>query len=271
MKKLHRNLLPAVAAGAVLCLLACEADKPLQKIAKKPQVGTPIPAPAIPEEPKEVAPTVAEPPAPPASFDELMARARASKKADEAIETYLEAAQAKPESASPHIAIAGLLIGQKEAKLAKKHAELAVELEPGRSRAWNTLGRAELAAGKLAAAEKAFVEAARLSEGNIYAWNNLGLTRIRQKRYAEAVEALEKATSSKSVRAYMFNNLGLALERLDRVDEALTAYKSGLALGSGVAGQNFVRLERELDLEEEAAVAPPPPASPTETHEPSES
>jgi tetratricopeptide (TPR) repeat protein len=272
MNKLNRTLLPAVAAGAVLCLLACEADKPLEKVAKKPAVTA-----AVPEAPAPTAlPDPAEPPEGPApapkpeSYDELMARARASKKPDEAIEIYLEAAQARPESARPHIAVAALLIGQGEAKLAHKHARVAVELEPKRSRCWNTLGRAELAGGKLAAAEKAFLEATRLSEGNIYAWNNLGLTRIKQKKYEAAVEALEKATAGKGVRAYMFNNLGLALERQDRVDEALEAYKSGLALGSGAAGQNFVRLERELQREEETAVAPPPPA-PAKATPPSES
>ena len=271
MKKLNRTLLPAVAAGAVLCLLACEADKPLEKIAKKPAVTAPAPeVPAALPEPEEPPPEAVAPAPKPESYDELMARARASKKPDEAIEIYLEAAQARPDSASPHIAVAALLIGQKEVTLAHKHARLAVELEPKRSRAWNTLGRAELAAGKLNPAERAFLEATRLSEGNIYAWNNLGLTRIRQKKHEGAVEALEKATAGKGARAYMFNNLGLALERQDRVDEALEAYKSGLALGSGVAGQNFVRLERELQREEETAVAPPPPA-PTKVTPPSES
>ena len=127
-----------------------------------------------------------------------------------------------------------------------------MKLQPELSRTWNTLGRVELMRGKLAAAERAFLLATRRNPGNVYAWNNLGLTRIRRQRYTEAVDALQEAAGGEKPRAYMFNNLGIALERLDRVDEAMEAYKSGLALGSGVAGQNFVRLERELELQETA-------------------
>lgn len=276
----------AVALGAVLALVAaCDGDrkvKPssgiqkIQKFQKTQKAQKEVafeelslpPAPAPPAQPEAA---VVEKPL---TFAQLMQKAKkqiGDKQTIDAIETYLEAAKLDPKSARPHVEISCQMIRQREAKLARKHAELAVKLEPARSRAWNTLGRVELMEGKLAAAAKAFIEATKRHEKNIYAWNNLGLVRIKQHKYANAVEALEKATAGDKPKAYMFNNLGIALERLDRIDEALVAYKSGLALGSGVAGQNFVRLEKDLDIEETAELDTEASDREKDTEEPSES
>ena len=158
------------------------------------------------------------------------------------------------------------MIPRGEAAGARLHAQQAVELKPGWSRAWNTLGRVELLDGALERAAEAFEKATKHNASNLFAWNNLGLVRIRQGEWTLAAEALKRATSGKGARGYMFNNLGIALERLDEVEGALVAYKEGLARGSGVAGQNFVRLEKELDLDETAQSDHPAP-----TDKPSES
>ncbi len=79
---------------------------------------------------------------------------------------------------------------------------------------------------------------------------------IKQKQYEKAIEVLKRATQGDKAKAFMYNNLGIALERLDRVEEALASYKSGLLKGSGIAGQNFVRLERKLTVEQTAQNAP---------------
>lgn len=270
------NRMSAVALGVALALgAACNVDE--QKVTSKPKVtkSTVVAQPQTPppvEVPAPEPPPVVEP-EPALSFDEHMAEGRElARKGQivEAIDNYLAAAKVEPEKPGPRIALADLFIRQREPKLAREHAELAVKLAPKLSRAWNTLGRVELAEGKLPAAENAFVEATQRNESNIYAWNNLGLVRIKRHNYAEAVEALERATAGEKPEAYMLNNLGIALERLGVVDEALAAYKRGLGLGSGVAGQNFVRLERELELEETAEhiptvepTIPPTPAPPS--------
>ena len=75
----------------------------------------------------------------------------------------------------------------------------------------------------------------------------------KQGEWTLAAEALKRATAGRNAKAYMYNNLGIALERLDEVEEALAAYREGLSRGSGVAGQNFVRLEKELGLDETAS------------------
>jgi tetratricopeptide (TPR) repeat protein len=191
----------------------------------------------------------------PLSFDDLLDKADELVVAGEteaAIEAYEAAAERDPKSAVPQVEIARILIQRNELADARQAAELAVELSPSWSTAWNTLGRVELVARRLDDAAEAFAQATDKNAANIYAWNNLGLVRIMQRRFDEAAEALEEATRSDNTVAYMFNNLGTAYEQLGRDVEALVAYKRGLALGSSLAGKNFVRLERKQDLQKTA-------------------
>ncbi len=123
----------------------------------------------------------------------------------------------------------------------------------------------ELLDGQLRRAATAFTEASKLNPNNVFAHNNLGLVRIKQRKYEAAAKALKLATEGRGATPYMYNNLGIALERLDEVEDALTAYKEGLSRGSGVAGQNFVRLEKTLDLEETAQSPEAKPEDPSES------
>lgn len=258
MTKRNAVTTQAISWALPLLLIACtestpESDAPSVEPVVARSVA-PASSPVIaPPQPKPTAPPPSEPAAPPPrkptpTYAGAMKQAAALRERGDsagAIELYLEAAEIQPQQWRPLVAAARLLIEGKVLPRARELAERAVKVASGSSSAWNTLGRVELLTGKLAAAERAFEKAAEHNESNIWAWNNLGLTRIKRQRYDEAVEALERATESDNATAYMFNNLGIAYERATRVQEALTAYKTGLEKGSGIAGQNFVRLERE--------------------------
>jgi tetratricopeptide (TPR) repeat protein len=279
MKKNSRYALAVVTAVLLAVFLTVSACKDTKPAPAKKTATTQPPAPPPPaaaaameapaSEPEETPDSKRASPNPFETIDQALAAAKelsGKKQIDKAIDIYLLASGMDETDARPHVEIAALMIPRREAAGARLHAQKAVELKPEWSRAWNTLGRVELLDGALDRAAEAFSEATKHNADNIFAWNNLGLVRIKQGEWTLAVEALKRATSGKGVRGYMFNNLGIALERLDEVDDALVAYREGLARGSGVAGQNFVRLEKELDLDETARSDHPDPAD-----EPSES
>src|SRR5712691_10946394 len=54
-------------------------------------------------------------------------------------------------------------------------------------------GQALLASGRIAEAEKAFLEATRAEPDSVVAWSSLGQARYQAKRWEEALEAFERA------------------------------------------------------------------------------
>ncbi len=130
-----------------------------------------------------------------------------------------------------------------ELNRALKLAKIAVQRSPGRSSAWNTLGRAQLRVGQRKSAVTSFEKAADLNPSSSWALNNLGLALIYEGRYEDAVDALEEATNMESVEPYMWNNLGMAYEHLDRLDEARDAYKQAKAMDHSGATENLARLQ----------------------------
>jgi tetratricopeptide (TPR) repeat protein len=204
-----------------------------------------------------VAPVVVEKPAAPTQFAAggsrgngefdtalLQGRALAAKgDRDGAVAMFEAAIKLDKKRAEPHVELARIYIDESQRGLAIAAAKKATKLAPLSSQAWNTQGRAELAAFNYDDAIEAFSRACELDQNNIWAWNNLGYTELQLKKYDEAVEHLTEATSRKGATGYMYNNLGTALEQLGRFDEARLAFDSGGKLGSKEAASSRKRLE----------------------------
>ncbi len=182
----------------------------------------------------------------PTKFDELLSEGKklvAAAKYGDAKIMFDAAMKLEKKNATVHVEMARMYISMNERGLAVASANKAVKLAPLSTQAWNTKGRAELAAHKYEEAIEAFSKAVEIDETNVFAWNNLGYTELLLKRYADAVSHLEEATSRKGATGYMFNNLGAALEQLDNLDDARVAYESGGKLGSKEAASSRKRLE----------------------------
>lgn len=197
---------------------------------------TPLPKPAP-------APIVIEAPPivkAPTQYGEAMEDAKAALAKGDSVharELLASAVLLDKKQADPHVELARIAIAAKEKALAVKEARLAVKLAPASSRAWNTLGRAELARWQYQGAHDAFSKAAELDPDSAWAWNNLGYTELSFKSYRAAADALEVAVQKTGATGYMWNNLGTAYEQLDLIDEARDAFDRAGKLGSkeGVA------------------------------------
>ena len=229
-------------------LAACGGDDgvatdPMSFMPKLPTVEAPVVA-----EAPVVTPVVApvEKPAAPTQFDDALTQGRAlvSKgDRDGAIAMFEAAIKLDKKRAEPHVELARIYIDEGQRGLAIAAAKKGTKLAPLSTQAWNTQGRAELAAFNYDNAIEAFSRACELDQNNIWAWNNLGYTELQLKKYDEAVEHLTEATSRKGATGYMYNNLGTALEQLGRFDEARLAFDSGGKLGSKEASSSRKRLE----------------------------
>jgi tetratricopeptide (TPR) repeat protein len=245
MKVQFRSILFAL----VLPAAACGGDRETPTVVSSPTDFLPKPvtpgdaveAPEVVETPK-----VVEALQMPTKYDELVALGKeltAKGQFGDAKEMFLAAIKLEKKKAEPHIEMARMYIEMKEKGLAVASANKAIKLAPLSSQAWNTKGRAELAAHNYDKAIEAFTESVELNSDNVFAWNNLGYTELLLKRYEDAATHLIEATSRKDAAGYMFNNLGTALEHLDRLDEARLAYEAGGKLGSKEATASRKRLE----------------------------
>lgn len=77
-------------------------------------------------------------------------------------------------------------------------------------RTWNGLGFAEDSLGNWAAAEAAYLTAARLNASEVGPLNNLGMSYIRQDRYSDAIEVLQRGLKIDNRSQIMRLNLRLA-------------------------------------------------------------
>jgi Flp pilus assembly protein TadD len=206
--------------GAFLAAAGCEDSQPRQREAPIVKM----------ELPRIEAPKVIEPATPEVKVAPPVA----------AVEEGRDDEELKPGEA---IDEARQAMGEGQLDRSLKRARVAVTKAPGRSAAWNTLGRVQLARGERKDARASFEKAVELNPKSSWAQNNLGLTLIYQGQYEDAVEALESATELEPVESYMWNNLGMAYEHLDRLEEARDAYLKAADLDSGRAKDNLARLE----------------------------
>jgi len=234
-----------------LALSACNSDE--RTVPPAPQVTTnPVPAPVVipaatVEDVQPLAPVAVEAPKPiPTKYSEAMEDGKAAvAKGDTAyaLELFGAAAKLDRKQADPQIELARVYLDTKDKGHAIAAATKATKLAPKSSRAWNTLGRAELARWSYQGASDAFKKAAELDPDNAWAWNNLGFTELSFHSYQAAADALVVATSKANATGYMWNNLGTAYEHLDLLDEARDAFERGGKLGSKEAIASRKRLE----------------------------
>jgi tetratricopeptide (TPR) repeat protein len=176
---------------------------------------------------------------------------------EELLDSLTLAAERKQDDVKLRIKLARALYDAGKYGEARKHAEIAVEVEPESGAAWYMMGRIEMAARDLDAAIAAFQQSVEADPENSYAWNNLGYSLIEQQKWDEAAAALENATGGAKPTDYMWNNLGMAYEHLDRIREARAAYRQAAELGSTKGQANLDRLEGVTSLVP-AAVEPEP-------------
>jgi tetratricopeptide (TPR) repeat protein len=233
---------------ALLVASGCGSDRevavdPMSLMPRMPVVAATEP---VPSTTVTVSPVAEATPLMPTQFDDALTqgRALAAKGEHDGAKAMFEAAiKLDKHRAEPHIELARLYIAQNERGLAIAQAKKATKLAPLSSQAWNTQGRASLAAFDYDAAIEAFSKSVELDHDNVWAWNNLGYCEIQLKKYDEAVEHLTEATSRKGAAGFMYNNLGTALEQLGKLDEARLAFDAGGKLGSHEALSSRKRLE----------------------------
>lgn len=170
------------------------------------------------------------------------------------IETAPPAAVAEQVEPSPSQLVkdARAALAEGDPERALSLARTAVFEAPGRSAAWNTLGRAQLRLGQRRAALDSFEQAVECNPSSAWAQNNYGLALVYDGRYEEAIAALEEATDLQPEVGLMWNNLGMAYEHVDRIEEARFAYRHAMSLDHAGAAQNFVRIEGVRSLKRTA-------------------
>ncbi|MEE9218827.1 MAG: tetratricopeptide repeat protein [Acidobacteriota bacterium] len=114
-------------------------------------------------------------------------------RAEEALESYLEAARLDPDDAEVHHNLCLYYNQREQYAEALQSGRKAVELNPLNSDSFNNLGRAALKLGEFEEARSALRKALEIDPTSMSAHYNLSLVLAEQARVAEAVEELEFA------------------------------------------------------------------------------
>lgn len=127
----------------------------------------------------------------------------------------------------------------------------AVERYPTEGAYHHSLGAARLRVGDLAAAEQAFVTAARLDADLPRVDFNLGLVYTKLGRYAEAIAAYERAIERDAADVKSLANLGVLYERVGDPDRAARTYTKALTIDPNLAliRRNLARLAVPRSIE----------------------
>ena len=126
---------------------------------------------------------------------------------------------------------------QREFDAARQLFEKAVAADPNDRFAWNNLGRALGALGRLDEARRAYQKQIQVNPLDAYAYNNLGLIYERQGNWGQAVESLRKQLQVHRGDQYATVNLPRALIHERRWKEAQDAALSALQAQPGSTEQ----------------------------------
>jgi TonB family protein len=126
---------------------------------------------------------------------------------------------------------------QREFDAARRLFERAVEADPNDRFAWNNLGRALAALGRLDEALRAYRKQIEVNPLDAYAYNNLGLIYERQGNWAQAAESLRKQLQVHRGDRNATLNLPRALIHERRWKEAQDAALNALQTQPGSAAQ----------------------------------
>ena len=115
----------------------------------------------------------------------------------------------------------GVLAQQnREYAAARQLFEKAIADNPNDRSAWNNLGRALAALGKLEEAQQAYRKQVEINPSDQYAYNNLGLVQERLGNWAQAIDSLKKELQVHPGDTYATSNLPVALIHMKRWAEA---------------------------------------------------
>jgi len=131
--------------------------------------------------------------------------------------------------------------GQHDA--AREEAERLVTLAPTDAAAWNALGVALRASGKLNAATAAYARAIEIKSDRPHFFSNWGNAPKDLQRLDEAIAVHHRAVALAPRSSGGFANLGVALREAGRTDEALAAFETALALDPSNAHLQFDRAQ----------------------------
>ena len=117
---------------------------------------------------------------------------------------------------------------QHEYESARQLFEKSIAANPASTAAWNNLGRALAALGRIPEAQKAYERQITVHPADQFAYNNLALLFERQGDWGRAVENLEKQLQVDPGNSYAVNNLPRALLNAHLWDELETAAQKAL-------------------------------------------
>lgn len=109
-------------------------------------------------------------------------------------------------------------------------------------------------AGRVAAAERLYLELLAAQPGHPEALHHLGLLRAQGGRAGEAAELIRRAIDGDPGAALPHYNLGIVLQELGRIEEAIGSYRSALALDP-LAASAWVNLGNALAAQGDDAAA----------------
>jgi TonB family protein len=158
---------------------------------------------------------------------------------------------------------------QHEYEAARQLLQRAVEASPNHPFAWNNLGRALSALGKLEDAKKAYEKQIAVNPADPYAYNNLGLIEERLGHWDKAIQSLQKQLEVHPGDSYAIANLPRALIHNARWAEAEVSSSKALELHPDNTQQKInlavarVCQGKAIDARQEidAAIGPRPVAS----------
>ncbi len=130
--------------------------------------------------------------------------------------------------------LAALAVGQRDWKLAEKHARKALELNAENADAWNNLGVTLEETGRYDASREAYAEALQRRPDDWRAHFNLGILERKSERWEAAVEALRKTVELMPQHAETHWELGrIYADPLDDADRARTHLNVFLRIAPG--------------------------------------
>ena len=122
------------------------------------------------------------------------------------------------------------LVAQGKLPEAIQHYERAIQIRPYYARAHNNLGIALAAQGKLPEAIQEYERVLRFKPDDAEAYNNLGVAMAAQGKLPEAIQHFERAVQCRPNYADAYFNLGLAMADEGKLPEAVQDYERALQL-----------------------------------------
>jgi predicted O-linked N-acetylglucosamine transferase (SPINDLY family) len=156
-------------------------------------------------------------------------------KLEEAIASFRQAINIKPDHAEAHYNLGISLAGQGKLEEAIASFRQAISIKPDHAEAHSNLGVALAGQGKLKEAITAYRQAIGIKSDYAEVHSNLGSALQDQGKLEEAIAAYRQAIGIKSDYAGVHSNLGNALKDQGKLEEAIAAYRQAISIKSDFA------------------------------------